>query len=238
MADERGGARVPSNPASYSGVGKNSRRTDGRVQPQRAPRIQEGTDLTIGEGRIIEQGQRIAPLSRIPAPRVQAPTPGAPAGAGGGSAQLPPHLFGGDSTRPDEPITEGLPFGPGGGPEALLAPDPTDDMEVVLQGLIDLTGDQGIADMLSEHREFKAWRAERETPVGVPVPQPQQSALEAVPDLEGEVAPEMTDDIALPEVDEVGAVEGEEDTLSVETPEAAPATEGGEGEPPVLPPPA
>lgn len=181
MAERRGGYQPPRNPASFSGVGSRSRRTDGRVQPQRVPNIQESTDLQQGERRVLEQGQRIAPLSRVPAPRVQ--PPGIMSGqAPTGSLET---LLGLATNRPNEPETTGLPFGPGGGPEVLSTFEPTDEIDVVLQGMMEITGDQSIALMLQEHQEFKAWQAQKQatpTPASAPVtpevaPEPDEETL-------------------------------------------------------------
>jgi hypothetical protein len=59
-----------------------------------------------------------------PAPPPASPAPGSPP-AGAGEAGLP-DLFS-PTFRPDEPLSHGAPFGPGGGPEILNLPgqDPT-----------------------------------------------------------------------------------------------------------------
>lgn len=223
MAENRGGYRRPKDPAASSGVGKRSRRTDGR-QAVKSPNVQDSTDLQQGDRERIRQGQSIQPLSETRSPQVAAPAPSPTSTSGGGTATLPAHVFGGDSSRPDEPITEGLPFGAGGGPEALAPVDPTDDMEVVLQGIVSLTGDQAISQMLSDHREFKAWKTDRDSSQTPPV-----SPVSAVPEQdpllgEEEIDQGMEEDLGVPALatEEEVAVEGdEEEQLSVETPEAA-----------------
>lgn len=134
MADKRGGRRVPDNPASYSGVGQRSRRTD---QPLRSPQIQDSTELPQGSREQILQGQRTAPLSRTPTPRVQAAPRGGPPPPAGAAAPsgLPAHLFEMPTNRPLEPETTGLPFGPGGGPEVLQSYQEPDDRQLILRFL-------------------------------------------------------------------------------------------------------
>lgn len=160
---ERGGRRVPNKPASYSGVGKNSKRTDGRVQPNRAPSIQESTDLQVGERAVIEKGQAIRPLGRQSAPQIQTSPGGGPAAAEG---MLPEHLFTSPSARPSEAVTTGLPFGGGPGPE-VLRPQPQDDREVVLDWLASQpNAPQAIVDMQAEIR------GSRMSAPSAPMPQP------------------------------------------------------------------
>src|SRR3990172_1042595 len=134
----QGGARRPSNPASYSGIGKRSRRTDG--QAIKSPNVQEGTDLTQGDRTIIEQGQRGAPLSKTPTPSFS-PTrvPGVGTGAPG---ELPQHLMALPSTRPGE--DEMTPATP--------VEEPEIDAEVVLKFLEDEFQDDLAAKMLQRIR--------------------------------------------------------------------------------------
>lgn len=136
MADKRGGARTPKKPSSYSGVGKNSKRTDGQ-QPVRAPHVQEGTDLTQGDRRTIEAGMESQPLTRATPPSLAGAPPrdGSSGPIPGAGAELPPHIFEMPTNRPDEPETTGLPFGPGGGPEVLQSYQAPDDREILLRFL-------------------------------------------------------------------------------------------------------
>jgi hypothetical protein len=60
-----------------------------------------------------------------PAPAADLPVPGG----------LPP--LDAPSNRPDEPLTHGLPSGPGGGPEVLQPPDPREQGLAVLNALGD-----------------------------------------------------------------------------------------------------
>ena len=73
------------------------------------------------------KGQQLAAERAVPLPQTQAPAVGGPAGpeSGGGDFTAPSTpapgslLFDHPSTNPNEPITNGLDFGPGAGPEAL-----------------------------------------------------------------------------------------------------------------------
>lgn len=184
MADKRGGSRVPNKPASYSGVGKNSRRTDG--QPVRAPHVQEGTDLTQGDRRVIEARQSAAPLGTQSSPRIATPTV-APSG-GGVAAELPQHLFEMPTARPGEdPMTPP--------PEAPM--EPADDKEVVLQFLIDNFQDGNAQQMLQEYR------AQRQVPDEAPMEAPQGASIfdlaEPPADIEGGEEEGPVTDFSLPQ---------------------------------------
>lgn len=94
----RGGYRKPANPAPVSGPGKLSRRTDG-AQPK-----MNMTGGKYGEATQLNELQSGAPMAQAPSgAEMQANAPSMPA--------ITP-LF--DPTqRPEEPITAGMPFGPG-----------------------------------------------------------------------------------------------------------------------------
>lgn len=107
----RGGYRAPSKPAAASGPGSLSKRTDQPV------RVAPGGDY--GDRKEMVQAQQGAPL----------PAEGGPAGAGGGAGGrgggVPPDGIFGPSGRPGEPMTAGVPFGPGdNGPANLVDSDP------------------------------------------------------------------------------------------------------------------
>lgn len=94
----RGGYRKPANPAPVSGPGQLSRRTDG-AQPKM--QMQGGK---YGEGKQLNELQSGAPMAQVPSgAELQASAPSMPA--------ITP-LFE-QSQRPEEPITAGMPFGPG-----------------------------------------------------------------------------------------------------------------------------
>lgn len=112
MANGHGGYRRPQNPAPVSGPGAKSRRTDGGPgQP-----VRDLPDARYGENAAFRSAQQMAPMSD---------SAGAP-GASVGSAGLPDLSgivpMGAPSQRPDEPITSGMPFGPGGGSTAPAGP--------------------------------------------------------------------------------------------------------------------
>lgn len=107
MAEGRGGARTPRNPAPVSGPGQLSRRTDGGPQQTQA----QMTGMPYGENQDFQEMQSAAPMSA-------SRTAGRASGAGKAKAPAGPTatpLFG-PTQRPDEPITAGAPFGPGEGP--------------------------------------------------------------------------------------------------------------------------
>lgn len=97
----RGGYRKPANPAPVSGPGELSRRTDG-AQP-----AMEMTGGSYGENAELMGLQTAAPMSQVETnPLQMAPQSSTPAG------QAVTPLFA-PSQRPEEPLTAGMPFGPG-----------------------------------------------------------------------------------------------------------------------------
>lgn len=101
----QGGYREPSNPAPVSGPGALSKRTDGG-QPVRDP-----GGLPYGDNAELRSTQGAAPMAGQ-SPEAAAASPKIPL------AQMSPDLYA-KSDFPDEPLTSGVPFGPGAGPEAL-----------------------------------------------------------------------------------------------------------------------
>lgn len=93
----RGGYREPANPAPVSGPGKLSRRTDGGPI-QGAKEIPGGGKY--GERKALAEMQSGAPMQGNPTPAM--PTP-----------SVPVTPLNAPTQRPDEPITSGMPFGPG-----------------------------------------------------------------------------------------------------------------------------
>ena len=85
---ERGGYRPPANPAPVSGPGAMSRRTDGQPAMQLP-------NPAYGEQQEFQALQQGAPMEQV-----QPPTP-----------------LSAPTEMPDVPVTEGLPFGPGRGPD-------------------------------------------------------------------------------------------------------------------------
>lgn len=124
MADGHGGYREPANPAPVSGPGKYAKRTDGGP----AQAMSAAPDQPYGQITADMNAQRIAPMgAAAPAPPAAQPSAGPPTGAGGAPPTLQQYQGGpldAPSQRPGEPVTAGMPFGPGAGPEALSAPTP------------------------------------------------------------------------------------------------------------------
>lgn len=107
MAGPNGGYRKPTNPAPVSGPGQLSQRTDGGPQQVQA----NMSGMPYGENAEFNTMQSMAPMSASPSarsPRASARQ----AKQGGGMSATP--LFA-PTQRPDEPITDGAPFGPGAG---------------------------------------------------------------------------------------------------------------------------
>lgn len=98
----RGGYQKPRNPAPVSGPGALSRRTDGG--PGSKQKIQEIRTGQYGESKALLEQQQGAPMAGnpMPNPKAQAPKTG----------QKVQQLFA-PTDRPAEPVTAGLPFGPG-----------------------------------------------------------------------------------------------------------------------------
>lgn len=111
MADQHGGYRKPTNPAPVSGPGALARRTDGGP----AQVLSAAPDQGYGDMTQQMNDQRIAPMGGA------TPLPSVPAAEAGGQG-MPAYSggpFDAPSNRPNEPVTHGVPIGPGAGPEAL-----------------------------------------------------------------------------------------------------------------------
>lgn len=100
---QHGGYRRPANPAPVSGPGALSRRTDGG--PGSSQPIRDLPNAKYGENAAFRDAQQAAPMA---------------AGGGVDLSGLVP--MGAPTTRPEEPITAGLPFGPGAGSTQPAAP--------------------------------------------------------------------------------------------------------------------
>lgn len=106
-----GGYRAPSNPAAVSGPGALSQRTD-------QPTVEQLTALS--SGKYGETAQLQADASGAPvAPQNHAGNQALAAAIGGQPS------FGAPTAQPGVPVTNGAQYGPGVGPEALQANDPT-----------------------------------------------------------------------------------------------------------------
>lgn len=129
MAEQRGGYRKPSRPAPVSGPGKLSARTDGA--PQGAKYMSGGS---YGEGKALMEAQSAAPMAG------KAPVASVPASAVAPQPIVPLTKAG----NPNTPLTEGLPYGPGAGPEASaaqFAPAPNFRNTVERLRMVDDSGD-------------------------------------------------------------------------------------------------
>ena len=121
-----GGYRRPTNPAPVSGPGALSQRTDGGPAATYIP------GMPYGEGQEVYDLQTSAQMGSPAAqPRMRSGNNTQPSGI------VP---LGAPTQRPDEPLTEGNPLGPGAGPEVLpLAPSPgAKDVKIIAQYLPDL----------------------------------------------------------------------------------------------------
>ena len=108
MAGPNGGYRKPTNPAPVSGPGQLSQRTDGGPQQVQA----DMSGMPYGENAEFNTTQSMAPMSASPTARSPRASAQQAKSAGGGMSATP--LFA-PTQRPDEPVTAGAPFGPGGG---------------------------------------------------------------------------------------------------------------------------
>ena len=115
MANGHGGYREPSNPATTSGPGRLSRRTDGG--PTQAPKYMAGGDY--GDGQELMELQKGAPMAADPSVEAAGYTPQPPT--------VEPVPLGAASAYPDEPITAGVDVGAGPGSEVMQLPTPDRD---------------------------------------------------------------------------------------------------------------
>ena len=111
--------------------GKPGTQYTNRTDLQRAEPVAVAPSAVYGQGVKERQAQSAVPLATPPSgpPAAPAPPPGAPAPQAGANTPTPQGLppvsgpgvlpFLHPSNRPNEPVTAGLPTGPGPGPEAL-----------------------------------------------------------------------------------------------------------------------
>ncbi len=115
MADGHGGKRTPAHPAAVSGPGKFSARTDGKPTVGALDSLSSGK---YGETQALSQVAGGAPVSAPSGPSMGNQALGAALSQGGLG-------FGAGTAQPNTPVTAGSQYGPGPGPEALTANDPT-----------------------------------------------------------------------------------------------------------------
>lgn len=124
MARGRGGYRKPGSPAAASGPGALSQRTDGGPSASLVP---SGGDY--GDRKARQDMQQAAPMGG--GGGGGAPAPGG--GGGGGAPRDPAGIFG-ESTRPNEAMTAGIPMGDGdNGPGVMLEDDPDMLLRAIFQ---------------------------------------------------------------------------------------------------------
>src|SRR5689334_2097510 len=117
----RGGKRVGS-------PGKNYQNRTDLHQP-----IRVAPDQQYGQAQALENAQRVIPLPTQSSAPAQAAPASSPAPAGAGPTSGP---FTRPTDRPNEPVTAGLPTGPGPGPEILTSgAGPNDTVRQTLQAL-------------------------------------------------------------------------------------------------------
>lgn len=135
----RGGYRQPENPSPVSLPGALSKRTDGgAIEGMTPPQVKaEYTGLPYGENKAVNDQQSGGALAGDQIPQMRAPVI---------PLDAPTQL-------PNEPVTNGNPYGPGAGMEAMSLPnrapsivdtikyltqfDPSGDAELLYRQLID-----------------------------------------------------------------------------------------------------
>jgi hypothetical protein len=119
-------------------------RTDLRQAPGAA------SQQEYGKAKAQLDAQKVVPLSQAPAPGSVSPSLSSRAGmmGGGGQTIVPP--LSAPSARPEEPITAGLPTGPGPGPEVLPMPQ-SQDLTLLeqLRGMYNVYPNDDIARLMS-----------------------------------------------------------------------------------------
>jgi hypothetical protein len=129
--DPRGGPRQGTPGTAYAN------RTDLQGNGQGRQPVSVPTGLPYGERQQLQQSQQAVPMA-------------------GAAPQLPPAPFNRPTDLPDQPVTHGLPFGPGGGPE-VLGPQMAQggDLASQLRGLLLASNNPDVAALiaLAEQRQ-------------------------------------------------------------------------------------
>jgi hypothetical protein len=106
----RGGYQKPRNPAPVSGPGALSRRTDGGP----AQALRDLPDAKYGENAEFRSVESGAPMAQAPSPHASGGAPTSPPEAPFSHPMgEPPAPLSGGTINPDEPVTTGIPLGPG-----------------------------------------------------------------------------------------------------------------------------
>lgn len=141
MAENRGGYRKPENPAPVSGPGKFSKRTDGGPADTKQAQVKI-TGMGYGENKDLNEIQSQGPLAAAPGmPSTPMSMPSIPL--------TPPTPLTAPTERPNEPVSAGMPFGPGTGvlPSSPTQMDNTDDKQraLVILGMLQDSYNKGNA---------------------------------------------------------------------------------------------
>ena len=122
----KGGYQRPTSPAPVSAPGSLSQRTDGGPGAMQGAKYIAG--LPYGQGQEFQDMQQMAPMEAAPSTPSASSVGAAPNQLASGAGSASPLVAPGDinlvplsapSQRPYEPVTHGIPLGPGGGPEVL-----------------------------------------------------------------------------------------------------------------------
>lgn len=147
----KGGYQRPENPAAVSGPGKNSQRTDGGPSVADAKQAaQYISGMPYGEGQEINSIAQSAPMAAAPAPAMPA--------AVMASMQTPPTVtpFSSPTERPDEPVTTGVPVGPGAnrltGAPAVAASEADKEKSLMMIALLQQVADREDSSAASRNR--------------------------------------------------------------------------------------
>lgn len=119
----RGGARNGAPGRAYP------ERTDLNTMPRQLP-VTTGPSQSYGQSAALERSQQAVPMARPTRP--------------------PPIDLDAPTTRPDEPVTAGAPFGAGPGPEVLGIPQPQTWLDLA-RSILDADGySQDLADAIED----------------------------------------------------------------------------------------
>ena len=185
----RGGYREPKGPRPPGGPGKFSERNE-KTQAVKAPGLDDPS-MQYGDVQAAQASQRAVPIPNAPRPqaRPQNLAPGA-----GGPAPLPDHIFGMPSSRPEEPVTDGLGIGPGRGPEALnTQPEDPDDRDLLIRYLEKLAYEADSAEAQEVLYEIRNPKPAAAPMMQAPAPVPMAPTPEPEP-MEGELEDPFADD--------------------------------------------
>ena len=139
--DPRGGPRAGQVGRAYSN----------RSDMNPAVAIQATRGGTYGDRQAQITAQQAVPMARAGGTG-PAPAPGQ--GGAGGPSLPPPGSLGNllaPTTRPDEPLTAGMPSGPGPGPDALPMLGPSDDTELRLRALYRMYPNDDLRELIEDY---------------------------------------------------------------------------------------